>query len=102
MLLQSQLDDDDDDDELYVSSSQPLDPDSPGFRKSKSSDSQGYLTTNVYDVSTRPNYMLPPLENGVWSTLGTLRGHNTEGFSSLWKGKLMNYIPKRFCYFQDF
>ncbi|GBC00831.1 hypothetical protein RclHR1_03990008 [Rhizophagus clarus] len=85
-------DDDDDDDELYVRSSQPLDPNSPGFRKTKSSDSQGYLTTNIYDASTRPNYMLPPLENSVWSTLVSLKGHNTEGFSSLWKGQFASWL----------
>ncbi|CAG8444029.1 4850_t:CDS:2 [Rhizophagus irregularis] len=66
--------------------------DAPGFRKTKSSDSQGYLTTNIYDASTRPHYMLPPLENGVWSTLGALRSHNSEGFSSLWKGHFASWL----------
>ncbi|CAG8475756.1 7005_t:CDS:2 [Funneliformis caledonium] len=84
--------DEDEDDEFSARSSQSLDPSSPGFRKTKSSDSQGYLTTNVYDESTRPKYMLPPLKNGVWSTLGTLKNHNTEGFGSLWKGQFVSWL----------
>ncbi|CAG8436696.1 6383_t:CDS:2 [Ambispora gerdemannii] len=81
-----------DDDEFYSGhqgSTQPLVPES----RSRSSDNQGYLVnTNVYDEATRPLYMLPPLEKGVWNTMQLLTKHKTEGFFSLWKGQLTNWI----------
>ena len=65
-----------------------LDPTSPAFRKRKTSDKQGYLlNTTIYDESTRPAYMLQPLDDGVWGTISILTKHKTEGWKSMWKGK---------------
>ncbi|CAG8505547.1 7504_t:CDS:2 [Paraglomus occultum] len=70
-----------------------LDPTSPAFRKRKTSDKQGYLlNTSIYDESTRPAYMLPPLDDGVWGTISILTKHKTEGWKSLWKGQFTGWL----------
>ncbi|KAF0441143.1 mitochondrial carrier [Gigaspora margarita] len=81
-----------DDDGIYNSSRKTLDSNSPGFRQSKNADIHGYIDTNIYDESTRPAYMVPPLEHGVWETVKTLKGHQTEGLRSLWKGQFTNWL----------
>ncbi|CAG8750922.1 9281_t:CDS:2, partial [Gigaspora rosea] len=81
-----------DDDGIYSSSRRTLDSNSPGFRQSKNADIHGYIDTNIYDESTRPAYMVPPLEHGVWETVKTLKGHQTEGLRSLWKGQFTNWL----------
>ncbi|CAJ0825919.1 15537_t:CDS:2 [Entrophospora sp. SA101] len=47
------------------SSNRQLDSNSPGFHKLRPSDTQGYIKTNIHDDSTRPDYMISPLENDL-------------------------------------
>ncbi|RHZ63728.1 hypothetical protein Glove_328g23 [Diversispora epigaea] len=89
--------DGDDDDILNNQSHKTFDPNSSTFRQSKTLDSQGYISTDIYDEATRPKYMLPPLEHGVKDTIVRLFKHPTEGFKSLWKGQLTNWIYE-LCY----
>ncbi|CAG8742100.1 13506_t:CDS:2, partial [Racocetra fulgida] len=87
------LDSDDeasDDEGIYARKT--LDSNSPGFRQPKNADIHGYIDTDIYDESTRPAYMVPPLEHGVWETVKTLKGHSTEGLRSLWKGQFTNWL----------
>ncbi|KAI9137365.1 hypothetical protein BKA69DRAFT_1031595, partial [Paraphysoderma sedebokerense] len=57
------------------------------------SDSDGYLLRkSIDDITTRPSYMLPPLEGGVWDTVKTIAKHKDEGYMSLWKGQFTNWL----------
>ncbi|KAG9303527.1 hypothetical protein G9A89_018423 [Geosiphon pyriformis] len=81
------------DDEAEIFSRRSNSSISPEAHRNRSSDNQGYLVnTNVYDESTRPIYMLPPLEKGVLNTLTLLTKHKTEGYKSLWKGQFTNWV----------
>ncbi|KAG0307453.1 hypothetical protein BGZ98_000243 [Dissophora globulifera] len=53
----------------------------------------GYVfRKSVYDAETRPSYQVPPIEGGVWKSISDLSKHPTEGWMSLWKGQLTNWV----------
>ncbi|CAJ0756820.1 11816_t:CDS:2 [Entrophospora sp. SA101] len=83
------------------SSNRQLDSNSPGFHKLRPSDTQGYIKTNIHDDSTRPDYMISPLENGLRDSMSTLKKHPYEGYSSLWKGQFATWLYEiGYLYFQ--
>lgn len=56
-------------------------------------DRLGYVVqTPTEEEATRPSYQVPTLMGGIWSTMGSLIKHPTEGFLSLWKGQFTYWM----------
>ncbi|KAK9704582.1 hypothetical protein K7432_010111 [Basidiobolus ranarum] len=87
-------DEDMDEDELEYFNVQLNSTIDPSSGQSKMpADHMGYLIRkSVYDDSTRPEYQLSPLDTNIWGVIKALVKQPTEGWPSLWKGQLANWL----------